>query len=342
MRAAVYRGPGELAIEEVPDPGPPQTGEARVAVRRAAVCGTDSSEWEHGPMLTVPPVILGHEFAGVVDAVGADVEGFAPGDRVVTGAGISCGACRWCEEGRTNLCADYHTLGLHVDGGLAAFVNVPQATLRHVPDHVSDDAAALAQPLSVAIHAVRRSSVRPGQSCVVIGAGGIGAFIVGAARARGIDPLVAIDIDDERLETAARLGATAIHNADGQDLSAVIGQASGPDGPDVIIEASGAPHAPAAAFEAVRRGGRVLIVGLQGAPREIDLFSVTVREIEVTTTLAHVIGEDLDEALEVLGSSNIEKVVIDKRIPLDSLVDEAIRPLSEGTAKGKIIVDLTA
>ena len=341
MKAAVYRGPGKLEIEEVPEPEPPGAGEARIAVTRAAVCGTDSSEWDHGPMLTVPPVILGHEFTGRIDALGEGVAGLAIGDRVVTGAGVSCGTCKWCTEGRTNLCETYHTLGLHIDGGLASFVNVPVATIRRVPDQVSDEAAALAQPLSVAIHAVRRSGVRPGQSCVVIGAGGIGAFIVGAAHSREIDPLIAIDIDDERLETAMRLGATATANASGRDLVDLIHELVGPDGPDVIIEASGAPHAPAAAFAAVRRGGRVLIVGLQGAPREVDLFAITVREVEVTTTLAHVIGEDLDEALGVLGSSNIEDVVIDKTIPLEALLEEAIKPLHNGTARGKIIVDLS-
>ncbi|NND12512.1 MAG: zinc-binding dehydrogenase [Acidimicrobiia bacterium] len=108
-----------------------------------------------------------------------------------------------------------------------------------------------------------------------------------------------------------------------------------------MIEATGAPHAPAACFEAVRKGGRVLLVGLQGAPREIDLFALTVREVEVTTTLAHVFAEDLADSLEVLRTTDLFDVVVDRVIGLDQLVDEAIRPMAERRAKGKIVVDLT-
>ncbi len=341
MRAAVFRGRGLLSIEEVPRPDPPVGDEVQVRVTRGAVCGTDSAEWDHGPLLTIPPVILGHEFTGIVDSVGPAVTGFSPGDRVVAGAGVSCGECEWCHSGRTNLCSSYQTLGLHVDGGLADYVNAPASTLMLVPNDVSDDEAALAQPQSVAMHAVRRSGAGPDDVCVVLGAGGIGAFIISAARARGVRQLIAMDIDEERLETAAKLGATKTVNVSDVDLVDAIRAATSPDGPHVIIEATGAPHAPAASFEAVRKGGRVLLVGLQGAPREIDLFSLTVREVEVTTTLAHVFDEDLADSLEVLRTTDLFDVVVDKVIALDELVDEAIKPMAERRAKGKIVVDLT-
>lgn len=341
MRAAVYRGPQRLAIEDVPRPEPPGPNEAQIRVTRAAVCGTDSSEWDHGPLLTRPPVILGHEFTGVIEATGPSVTELHHGDRVVAGAGVSCGECEWCRSGRTNLCSSYHTLGLHVDGGLAEYVNAPASTLMRVPDDVTDDEAALAQPLAVAMHAVRRSGVTPSDTCVVVGVGGIGAFIVSAARSRGVEDLIAVDIDDERLETAMRLGASAAINASSKDLVEALRETAGPDGPHVIIEASGVAQAPAASFEAVRRGGRVLLVGLQGAPREIDLFSITVREIEITTTLAHVFAEDLADALEVLRTTDLYDVVVDRVIRLDQLVEGAIRPLAERRAKGKIVVDLT-
>ena len=342
MRAALFRGPGLLAVEDVARPEPPGSGEVQIRVTRAAVCGTDSSEWDHGPLLTVPPVILGHEFTGVVDMIGEGVAGFRHGDRVVSGAGVSCGECDWCLAGRTNLCSSYHTLGLHVNGGLAEYVNVPVSTLLHVPDGVTDSEAALAQPLAVAMHAVRRSGVGPDDTCVVMGIGGIGAFIISAALARGVTNLIALDIDDERLETAARLGASATVNVGDTDLTEAIRSAGGPDGPDVVIEASGIAPAPQAAFEAVRRGGRVLLVGLQAAPREIDLFSLTVREVEVTTTLAHVMADDLPDALEVLRATDLYDIVVDQVIKLENLVEGAIRPLAERRARGKTIVDLTA
>ena len=127
--------------------------------------------------------MLGHEFVGRVVARGL-TSSVPVGDRVVTGAGVSCGTCEWCLAGRTNLCAKYRTLGLHVDGGLAEYVCSPAAICRAVPDSVSDDAAAMAQPFAVALHAVRRTRLVAGETCAVIGAGGIGAFIVAGAAAR--------------------------------------------------------------------------------------------------------------------------------------------------------------
>jgi (R,R)-butanediol dehydrogenase / meso-butanediol dehydrogenase / diacetyl reductase len=338
MRAAVYHGPGNIRIESVREPDPVAGSDLLIEVTRAAICGTDSSEWAHGPLLARPPVVLGHEFVGKVVDAGALVEGIAVGDRVACGAGVSCGECDWCRAGRTNLCANYRTLGLQVDGGLAEYVSAPAAICRAVPDGLSDDAAATAQPLAVALHAVRRSGVEAGQSCAVIGAGGIGAFVVAGVAACGASPLVALDLDEDRLETARRLGADVLIDARGKDLTEAILGATGGEGADVVIEATGAPHAPAAALAAARRGGRVLIVGLQAAPRELDLLAFTVREVDLVTTLAHVCDVDLPDSLDLLASSDVADVVIDRVIPLEELVEEGIRPLAEGTARGKIVV----
>ncbi len=338
MKAAVYQGPGDIRIDSVADPEGARGGEVVIEVARAAICGTDSSEWAHGPLLARPPVVLGHEFVGRVVDVGPDANGFAVGDRVVSGAGISCGECEWCRAGRTNLCAEYRTIGLHVDGGLAEYVRSPGFVCRHVPDGVSDDGAALAQPLAVALHAVRRSGLQAGQACAVIGVGGIGAFVVAAAVARGASPLIALDIDDARLATARSLGAHAAVNVRERSLADTIVEHTGGEGAHVVIEASGTAGGPAAALAAARRGGRVLIVGLQSGPRELDLFSFTVREVDLVTTLAHVCDVDLPDSLALLESSDVASTVIDRVIALDDLVDEGIRPLAEGSARGKIVV----
>jgi (R,R)-butanediol dehydrogenase / meso-butanediol dehydrogenase / diacetyl reductase len=338
MKAAVYHGPGDIRIDSVPDPEWARGGDLVIEVARAAICGTDSSEWSHGPLLARPPVVLGHEFVGRVVDVGPDAEGFAVGDRVVSGAGISCGQCEWCRSGRTNLCAEYRTIGLHVDGGLAEYVRSPAFVCRPVPGKVSDDGAALAQPLAVALHAVRRSGLQAGRACAVIGVGGIGAFIVAAAVARGASPLIALDVDDARLETARSLGAHVWCNVRERSLTDAILENTAGEGAHVVIEASGTPGGPAAALAAARRGGRVLIVGLQAAPRELDLFSFTVREVDLMTTLAHVCDVDLPDALALLDSSDVARTVIDRVIALDDLVEDGIRPLAAGSAKGKIVV----
>ena len=345
MKAAVFRGPGDVRIESVPEPGAPGPGELLIRVSKAALCGTDSAEWDHGPLLAQPPVVLGHEFTGTVIAAGPGATGFPPGTRVVSGAGISCGTCEWCTAGRTNLCARYQTLGLHLDGGLAELVLSPASICRPVPDGLDDASAVMAQPLAVAMHAARRGRVGPGRSCAVIGTGGIGAFIVAAAAALGASPLIAVNIADGRLATAAALGATRTVNAGRDDAADVVRTATGEQGPHVVIEASGAPGSPAAALAMVRRGGDVVIVGLQPHPAGLDLFSVSTREVDVHGTLAHVCGEDLAEAVAVLASpvvasTPLAAAVLGDIISLDDLVEAGLRPLAERKAHGKIVVDV--
>jgi (R,R)-butanediol dehydrogenase/meso-butanediol dehydrogenase/diacetyl reductase len=172
VKAAVFHGPRDVRIESVPKPPAPRNGEVVLEVIRAAICGTDAAEWDHGPILCRPGVVLGHEFVGRVTDVGSDVTGLRVGDRVVSGAGISCGQCAWCLSGRTNLCAEYRTLGLQVDGGLAEYVTSPAAICRSVPEACDDDAAAMAQPLAVALHALSRVAQRPEDAVAVIGPSG--------------------------------------------------------------------------------------------------------------------------------------------------------------------------
>jgi len=265
------------------------------------------------------------------------------GDRVVSGAGISCGHCFWCLRRRTNLCADYRTLGLQVDGGLAEYVASPASICRLVPDACDDDAAAMTQPLAVALHALGRVAQGKDETVAVIGAGGIGSFLVAGASRRALEGrVVAIDIDAERLATASALGASETADASGRDLAQLLLELSGGTGFDIVIEASGAPLAPSAAIAGARRGGRVLLVGLHGAPRELDLTGTILREIDIFTTVAHVCDADIPAALELLAETNIAAVTAGPRIPLDTLVEEGLRPLAERRALGKILVTPSA
>jgi (R,R)-butanediol dehydrogenase/meso-butanediol dehydrogenase/diacetyl reductase len=339
MRAAVFHGPHDVRIENVPDPAVPPPGEVVLEVSRAAICGTDASEWDHGPVLCRPGVVLGHEFVGRVVGLGDEVTGLRIGDRVVSGAGISCGHCAWCLSKRTNLCAEYRTLGLQVDGGLAEYVTSPAAICHPVPDGCEDDAAAMTQPLAVALHALSRVSQGPGDAVAVIGVGGIGSFIVAGAARRGAGGrVVAIDIDDERLATARALGAGETANATGQDLAELLLELTDGVGFDIVIEASGAPLAPSAAIAGTRRGGRVLLVGLHAAPRPIDLTRMILREVDICTTVAHVCDADIPAALELLAGSDVAAVTAGPTIPLDALVEEGLLPLAERRAAGKILV----
>jgi threonine dehydrogenase-like Zn-dependent dehydrogenase len=350
MRAAVFHGPGDVRVERVDAPVPPAAGDVVLRVLRAAICGTDCAEYLHGPVLVplerrhpwsghVGPLILGHEFVGAVEALGAGVEGLAAGERVVSGAGVSCGSCAWCRKGRTNLCERYYTVGLQAHGGLAERVTVPAATCRPVPAACSDEHAALAQPLAVGIHAVARGGVAAGASVAVNGVGGIGSFVVAAAAGRGAGPVIAIDVDAGRLTVARRLGATHAVDASAGDPRAAVAAITGGAGVDVAIEAAGVPDGPALAVAVARRGGRVVIVGLQKQPVALDLLDLTLREIDVRTSMAHVLADDLPEALALLAGGELGDVVTGRVIPLEGLVRDGLEALAAGTAGGKVVVD---
>ncbi len=348
MRAAVYHGRRDVRVQEWPDPPPPGERDVQIEVSRASICGTDVDEYLTGPHL-VPlgaahhasghagPLVLGHEMVGRVVALGAGVDRFAVGDRVVPGSGVSCGGCRWCAAGRTNLCARYYTVGLHVDGGLAERVNVPARICRPAGD-CPDDVAIMAQPLAVALHAVRGLDARPGASVAVIGLGGIGSLAVAACAVRGIDT-IAVDVSAARLETAARLGSSVLIDASGEDAAAAIRRATGGDGADIVVESSGSPQGLGAAMRAVSRGGHLRLVGLHRDPSPLDLTRLVLDEIRISTSKVHICDQDLPEALSMLRAhQHIASETLDAVIDLEDVVPAGLSRMASGAAAGKVVV----
>ncbi|MEU0792672.1 alcohol dehydrogenase catalytic domain-containing protein [Amycolatopsis sp. NPDC005961] len=339
MRAAVYHGRRDVRIEHVPTPRP-RSGEVLLAVRRSGICGSDATEWAAGPKMVpltrrhpgsghLGPMVIGHEFVGeVVESA----SGFAAGDLVASGAGVSCGQCDRCREGRTNLCRGYYTLGLNAPGGLAEYVAAPAGTLRRIPDGVSLDHAGLAQPLAVGLHAARRAGVRPGDSVVVIGAGAIGSFVLAGLRHLHDAEVTVIDFAGDKLERAKRLGAARTVDAADDVVEAVRGA-------DVVIEASGAPGQFENAVRMVTDGGRVLAVGLPKQAPTVDLFGLVLREITVESTVAHVCGEDLAPALDILAAGVLGRELLDSVIGLDDLTDRGLARLAAGEVDGKVLID---
>jgi threonine dehydrogenase-like Zn-dependent dehydrogenase len=353
MRAAVYHGVGDVRVEAVAEPGDPGPGEVLIAPSKAAICGTDASEFTHGPRMIplhrrhpgsghLGPLVIGHEFVGRIEAVGDGVEGLAVGDRVVSGAGVSCGECGWCRAGRTNLCASYYTLGLSAHGGLADRVISPASICVPVPDDVGDVGAAMAQPLAVAMHALARGAVGPGMTVAILGIGGIGGFLVGAASTMELRRLIAVDVSPEKLTLAGALGADDAIDARGADVAAAIREATCGGGADVVIEATGLPGSPNAAIHATKPGGRVVIVGLQADPPQVDLFDAALREVDLITTVAHICDSDLPEALRVLSRTELANQVLGEVVPMTNLAEGAIAPLAAGTAPGKMVIEVAA
>ena len=342
MKAARFYGDHDVRIESVPTPTI-QPGEVLLRVLRSGICGTDASEWKSGPRMfplaQAHPVtghlgamIPGHEFIGeVIDA--SDSTAFAPGEVVACGAGVSCGECARCLEGRTNLCAQYWTLGLSADGGLAEYVSAPASTLVRVPDGLDHDLAALAQPLAVGLHAARRSGVRDGDRVVLIGAGAIGTFTLAGITALADAETTVVDLPGPKLERALRLGATAAVPADQIDDI--------PPGADIVIEASGVSGQLDRALALVRDGGTIAQVGLPAARQELDVHQLVLHEINLVTTLAHVCGEDLGQALAILETTSLGNELLDSVHPLENLPEQLDR-LARGQVDGKVIFDPSA
>lgn len=340
MRALVLHEARRAIVEERPIPSP-AAGEVLIRVGVCGVCGSDAAEFDHGPVLSSPPVVLGHEFAGNVEALGAGVDSLAVGARVVCGAGVSCGECRQCQRGRTNLCSRYWTAGLQRDGGLAEFVTVPASVVLDVSQSpLPMDTLGLAQPMSIAVHAVRRSGLAAGDTAVIVGAGGIGVFLVVAAAAIA-ERVVVVDLDPERLGLGRRLGAQVALDA---REGALDEQLRALDlHPDVIFEVSGSASGLQSVLAAARPGSTIVPVGIQRAEVLVPLAQWTVREYTVVGTNAHVFAADLADAVGLLESRDDWTEVAPAVLPLDRAVEDALVPLSTGTsARIKTLIDPSA
>jgi (R,R)-butanediol dehydrogenase/meso-butanediol dehydrogenase/diacetyl reductase len=286
----------------------------------------------------VGPVTLGHELAGEVVEVGADVRDLEKGALVACGAGVSCGHCPRCLTGDTNLCRTYATVGYHWDGGLAEYCVVPAEICLDVrPYGLTPDAAALAQPMAIALHAVKRSRVQPHEDALVIGAGGIGAFLTYAVARSGRDVTV-MDLNDQRLELARALGAANViepraTSADGGEF--------GSGEYEVIFEVSGTPAGLGTAIANARTGTRIVAVGVQKGPAQIDLRHLTLAQQELIGTVAHVCSEDLPGALELIAARTEGWAdVAGQVIGLDQLVEDGLEPMTRGeTRYAKTLVD---
>jgi len=338
MVATVFHGAGDVRVESVPVPIP-REGEVLIEVVAAGICGTDAHEFASGPHMFpgasphprsghAGPMVMGHEFAGRVVEMGAGVAGLGMGELVVSSTGVACGKCVHCGRGRPNLCEMYWTVGLQANGGLAEYVVVPASTCFSVePYGLSEDLAGLAQPMAIAVHAVRRGRVQEGDEVVVLGAGGIGAFLV-RALADVTDRISVIDFDPNRLEIALLNGAsnTAVLT-DGFDIETT--RLEWGIRPTVIFEVSGTRAGFEAAQQWLEPGGRLVLVGIQAGQAELDLRSLSLVEHEVLGTNAHVATEDFPRALELLRNGGAWSVIAPEVLPLTDVVSEGLTPMVE-------------
>ncbi|WOT37949.1 L-idonate 5-dehydrogenase [Streptomyces coeruleorubidus] len=316
MLGCVIHGQGDLRVAElpVPEPGP---GQALVAVRYGGVCGSDLHYWRHGGVGDFrlrEPMVLGHEVVGTVVEYGADASGPAPGAAVAVHPATPCGLCPECSDGRRNICRDTRYLGSaarfpHVQGGFAAHVVVPCEQVRALPEGLELRRAALAEPLSVALHAVRRAGEVAGRHVLVTGAGPIGCLVVAAAKAAGAVRVTVTDLMPEALEYARIAGAGTLVRAGDPD------DPGWPSEVDVAIEASGVAAGLDACLRRVRRGGVVVQLGMLPAGHGAFAGNLVVsREIELRGAFRF--DEEFDQALELLAGEAAFDGLISAVVPV--------------------------
>jgi (R,R)-butanediol dehydrogenase/meso-butanediol dehydrogenase/diacetyl reductase len=342
MKAAVWHARNDIRIETMPDPGPPGPGEVILKVAYCGICGTDLEEYRVGPIF-IPvdtpnpitgqkaPLILGHEFAGEVVEVGRDVS-LKSGARLAPDVLLTCGQCYWCKRHQLTLCDHLAALGLMGHGGLAEYCRVPTSMCIELPPSLSFEHAALAEPLSVAVRAVRKSRLRLGETVAIFGGGTIGLFCLQVARNAGAGQVYVVEPLPNRRELAARLGAAAVIDPTAVDPVEMLRQFTR-IGPDVTIEASGVPTVVPLTIAAARKAGRVVLVGIPTGNSTFNLFSVVSTEKEIIGSLSHVYDEDFQTAIQLLAEGQIEAdPLISDRIPLDHLLEAGLHRLEQHPA----------
>jgi (R,R)-butanediol dehydrogenase/meso-butanediol dehydrogenase/diacetyl reductase len=329
MKALQWHGAGDVRLTEVDRPGL-LPGTAIVKVAFCGVCGTDLHEYAHGPVMirpgahplsgAAPPITLGHEFSGRVVEMNGEATGITVGTRVVADPCLRCGICRWCQRGDYHLCALGGSIGLAADGGLAPYVRVPLIELHPIPDGVSDEHAALAEPLAVGLHAATRAEVCPGDNVLVLGAGPIGLAALIGARASGAAAVFVSEPNADRAKVALAIGATDVFDPTSEDVRSEVFKRTGRIGPDAVIDGTGRPEAIALGLSSVRRGGRVAVAGISPSELSFDLRQLVLYERTLVGSLGY--NFDIPRVLELMASGLIDA----SRLVTD------IRPLSAGIA----------
>lgn len=333
-------GPGNVEIREIPEPEP-GPGQVKIAVMAAGVCGSDLHIYHDEIKIPiVPPVVMGHEFAGVVAAVGDGVDAVSVGDRVTSETTAwSCGACLQCHLGHYNMCTNRKVVGYAVDGCFARYCVVYERQVHHLPDNVSFVAGALTEPLACCVHAVLElTTLSPGDVVAITGPGPIGLLCLQLVKAAGgFVILCGTSQDAERFGLARQLGADMTVNVEEEDALGVVKGLTAQQGADVFLECAGAPPAARFGLEATRRGGQYTQVGLFPGPFELSFDTIAYKELRVTGSLGQR-WTSWQRALALLGQGQVNtEVLVSHTLPLTEW-REAFR-LFEAREGLKIVLD---
>lgn len=320
MRALLLSEYKKLSVVEMPTP---EIGDddVLVRVRACGICGSDIHGYDGSTGRRIPPLVMGHEAAGVIERVGRGVRGLVTGDRVSFDSTVSCGTCDFCRRGQMNLCDNRTVLGVSCGdyrrhGAFAEYVAVPARIVYKLPDGLSFEQAALLEAVSIAVHAVNRHVPKPDETVVVIGSGMIGLLIVQVLTHKGSRNIIAVDLDPRKLALARRMGATHTLNSTDTDVPAAVRKVTGGGGVDVSFEVVGHSATVVSAIRTLRKGGTVVLVGNLSPNVELPLQDVVSREISILGSCAS--NGEIPECIDLLTQGGVDvDPIISLRAPLD-------------------------
>lgn len=322
MKALNLAAYNQFELIEAPEPDL-APGDVLIEIKACGICGSDIHGMDGSSGRRQPPIIMGHEASGTICKVGEDVDGWRVGDRVTFDSTVYCGECPYCQSGQVNLCQDRRVLGVSCDdyrqhGAFAEYLRVPARILYKLPEALSFEQAAFAEPISIALHAVRLVPVKSGDTAVVVGAGLIGLLVVQALRLAGAEQIFAVDLDEKRLRLAEELGATKGLNAADPNVLANIQEATQGEGADIAMEVVGMTPTINLAIDCLRKGGSAGLVGNLSATVDFPMQAVVTREISLYGSCGS--AGEYAEALDQIASGGIR---------IEPLIG-AVAPLSEG------------
>ncbi|API93680.1 MULTISPECIES: 2,3-butanediol dehydrogenase [unclassified Virgibacillus] len=347
MKAAVWYAKKDIRVENVDEPVV-EAGEVKIKVEWAGICGSDLHEYVAGP-ITIPteaphpltkgtaPVIMGHEFAGEVVEVGKNVTQVALGDRVTVEPMITCGKCKACRQGRYNLCEVIAAFGMSgVGGGFSEYTVVSEDMVHKIPEHMSYELAALVEPTAVAMHAVKLSNLKVGDTVAVFGAGPIGLLTVQASFLAGAKKVFAIELSEERRKVATKLGAVAISPAESDVAEEIMKQTAG-DGADISFEATGVPVVLEQAVNSTKMGGEIVIESLWESKPELDANSLVFKELNLIGSIGY--RNIFPTVIDLIADGKLEvSDLVTKKIALDNIVKEGFESLLQEKSQVKILI----
>lgn len=338
MRAYELSAEGKFRLVRVPVPKPGPR-DVRVRVAFSGICGSDLHSLAGRHPFVHPPLVLGHEFSGVVEAAGADVEGLEPGARVTVLPSLWCGECRTCREGRPHICERLRVLGnTGPQGSNAEFVTVPGEIVFELPGSMTLEEGALVEPLAVGVHGVGRAGAGRGDRALVIGAGTIGLLTAWALAAEGVEVLVT-DVHDARLELVRRLIPSArTANASVSDVAGEVEATWPGHGADVVMECVGRPETIRDAFRAARRGNRIVLLGLGDEEFTAWPGEFHAGELELVGSLMYV-PQDYRKAIGLIASGRVRAAeIVDRVYPIGEIDEAFARARDSSRAKPKVLL----